>query len=326
MPSKTTSISNPLMKNTSNFLMFSISLICLLSFFYMNIYSLPLGGIDVSSSLEHADNLEGIEISIYGDLFNTGASEFILLDGSTDAILEGIWLSDTALPSDGTYVIASGQMIMGPSNPVLMCESVHPQTEEPVIYQNPWTLPIIRILVILFLWFILMASVTGILALHYLLRHNVVIRNRMRAMTEIGILSGVIMISLLVFLLITENEVIAPLSISSYVAIFSLLLLVISAQMRSRQQMEIVELADSVPIIAWIAILISIPLNILLLETLYSDFVAEAIIEQLSSAPISLLIGLAGFILMGLYFGQRKFRLIGLRIMQEYIGKEVKKY
>jgi len=318
-------IKGQISRDALQFLTFSISVVLILLFFYVNIYVLPLGTTSVTGALEHASSLSDMEIGVFGEICYLDTSEFLLLDPSSEAVLEAVWLGDVSLPLNGTPVIAEGRLIISSSSPILMCESVSPQSEITSVYQNPWTLPVIRLFSVIFLWFILMISLAGISSFYIQFRRNILLRNRMRAFSEIGIFSGIIML-LLALLSISESDMIDSLSISSYAALFSIALLMFSVLMRRVQNPEITELADSIPIIAWFSILFSIPLTLIEIQILYRDLLIEVLIEQLFIHPISLIAGAIGFLLLGLYLAGRKYEIFTARTLLAYIQTEVKKY
>jgi len=315
-----------LFRDIRYFVIFSAALISLLLFFFVNIFYLPLGTINVRGSIEHSYSLEGADIVVFGEVQKHNETEFLLIDVSDGSNISAIWLGQGFLPVNGTLIAASGQLIPDSNNPLLICEDIDTNTNDLAIYESPWSLPVVRIFAACVFWFLALFTLTVALAVLFLIRENILLGTRMRAFSEITIFAGIISIVLLFFLSLIEPELIAPLSTSSFAVIISLGLLILSVFMRGSEETEARELADSVPIFAWISIMIGIPLTMLHIEAFNPDFLTRIMSDHLLYFSVPFALGLAGFILLSVYIAGRKYDIIGAKTILSYIRAGVNRY
>ena len=304
--------------------LFSIAVIGMLLFSYLNIYSLPLGTASIAGVLENAESLYGIELSIYGTIEQAPSSEFHILNGSSSACLSAIWLGEGDLPINGTTIIAYGQLAEGPDGPVLICDSIAPERGQPMVFENPWALPALRLFTIALLWFLTSVFITAIMSVVYLLRPNVLIGNRMRAMIEISILSGSVLFAIFLILSFSESSLAMMPSVPTFCLIASFILLSLSPVIRYLRKTEPSELADSLPILSGILAGISI-LAVFVQEQLRSeDLIGSLLVNYLPESLIAILIGTIGLIAIGTYLNSRKYEQIGSSALLGLVKIEVK--
>jgi len=315
-----------LSRNSFNYILFSVSLLGLLLFSYLNIFSLPLATTGVSTAIDYSGEVSGIEVSLYGEIQQTTSKGFVLRDISSDISIDAVWVGDHALPINGTVVIASGNILSDASSPVLICEAIEPESQSVTVYQSPWTLPVIRIFAVSVVWFFVSVFLCGIFSLRYTLSHNIAVRNHMRALTDIALIAAIISIGLLMLLWISEREIVSQHGITLYAIVFSMVLLLISVIMRFMKKPHLSELANSIPVVAWISILVGIPLTLILAETIYVDFIAKVLTDQLKLFPLPFILGLMGFLFLGLYLGRRKYEIIAVRTIIAYVKREVNRH
>jgi len=326
MPSKFRIFGRPLFRDAASFFHFAISLVCIIAFFYINLYSLPLGVTTVQSATEMAGELGGIEIGIYGEIEATGDADFILHDESTNSSILAVCVGGAPIPSEGSVVVATGKIFYDGSQTVLMCESVDPVAENTVAFDNPWTLPIIRVFAASIIWFIGMATVSGLFSIIYMARHNIRIENRMVAFSELAFLSGLITITLIFFLSRSEGESISSLSTLSIPIIVSISLVALSLVLSISQSLELSEFAKALPFIAVMAIIIGLPISILQLDVIYFDYLSEAITENILISPVSIALGAIGFIMFAYYLSNRRYEIISAGALVEHMRSEVRRY
>lgn len=315
-----------LFKDAASFSQFSVSVIFIIVFFYMNLYSLPLGVTTVQSAIDMAGELGGIEIGIYGEITDTGEADFLLSDGSTNSSIVVICVGDAPIPSEGSVVIATGKIFYDGSQTILMCEFVNPVAENTVAFDNPWTLPIIRLFAASIIWFIGMVAVTGFLSVVYMARHDIRIENRMVAFSEMMFISGAISIALIFFLSNSEGKTISSLGTLSIPIIVSILLIALSLALRLKRSLELSELSCSLPFIALMAIIIGLPISVLQLDVIYYDYLSEAITENILMSPVSITLGATGFIVFAYYLASIRYEIISVGALVEHMRSEVRRY
>ena len=326
MISKFRIFDRPLFRDAASFSQFSLSVICIVIFFYINLYSLPLGVTTVQSATEMAGELGGIEIGVYGEITATGDADFFLSDESSNSSLMAISIGDAPIPSEGSIVVATGKIFYDGSQIVLMCESVDPVAENTVAFDNPWTLPIIRVFAASVIWFIGMAVISGLFSVIYMARHNIRVENRMAAFSEMAFLSGLITIALIFFLSNSEGESISSLSTLSIPIIISISLVALSLVLRINSSLELSEFAKSLPFIALMAIIVGLPISVLQLDIIYYDYLSKAITENILMSPVSIALGATGFIIFAYYLAYRRYELISAGALVEHMHSEVRRY
>lgn len=326
MPKRSRIFKRPLFKDIASFSQFLVSVIFIIGFFYMNLYTLPLGVTTVQSAIDLAGELGGIEVEIYGEITASGEADFNLSDVSTNGTIFAICAEDTPIPSEGSVVIATGKIFYDGSQTIMMCEFIDPVAENTVAFKNPWSLPVIRTFAASIIWFIAMAAVTGILAVVNTERCNLRIENRTVAFSEMVILSGVISIALILFLSSSEGNAISSLSTLSIPIIISVLFVTLFLLLRSNISSDVSELSHSLPFIALMAIIIGLPLSMLQLDVIYYDYLSEAITENILASPISIILGATGFIVFAIYLSSRRYKILSVGALVERMRSEVRRH
>jgi hypothetical protein len=311
-------------KSLPELMLFSVSLVLILLFMYLNIYVLPLGTTSPEGAVENAPDLYGLNIGVGGEVLLTTDTEFEIVDLAAPGSLNAVWNGGGDLPLNGTMVIAEGFIIASPAGPVLMCESITPLKTTDVVFDNPWSLPSLRLLTIALLWFSLTTVATGLATLASHFRPKILSEDRARALTEVCALSGLVSFACLALLAASEPGLGGGISIPTIAFSISFILLLISVIMQKTERHEVVEMSSALPIAAAIMVMIGILMIAVNQQILASDMLETALAEFLPNFFISAVVGMMGLILMGAYLGERRYYNISIRGLLAFGKEEVR--
>jgi len=290
-------------RNIMQLIVFVSATITIISFSYLNLYDLPLGSSDVSSIINDSESLYGMTVSAHGIIDTTMPSEFSVIDVTTSDSLDAIWIGDGYLPIDGTEIIATGQLVATPHGPTLLADDASPMNENVLLFDSAWELPTFRLLCVIILWFIMLTFFTALFAIAYLMRHNVLVGNWMRALSELTIISGLIVA--LIMLLFIESERFT-FGIPTIVLIGIIPVMILSLLIRKVRNTEVAELADAIPPISGLLGVLTLLLIFIQQQLGMEDLLATALIKIFPESVLPISIGVAGMILIGTYITARR--------------------
>jgi hypothetical protein len=311
-------------KSLPELMLFSVSLVFILLFMYINIYMLPLGTTSPEGAVESASDLYGLHIGVGGEVLLTTDKEFEIVDPAASGSLSAVWDGDGDLPLNGTMIIAEGFIIASPAGPVLICESVTPLKATDVVFDNPWSLPSLRLLTIVLLWFSLTTVATGLAALASHFQPKILSEDRARALTEVCALSGLVSFVCLALLAISESGLGGGIGIPTIALSISFFLLLLSVMMHRTERHDVVEMSSALPIAAAIMVLIGIIMIAVHQQLLAADLLGPALAEFLPNFFIAAVVGVTGFVLMGVYLEERRYYTISIRGLLAFGKDEVK--
>jgi len=311
-------------KSLPELMLFSVSLVFILLFMYINIYVLPLGTTSPEGAVENAPDLYGLDIGVGGEILLTNDNEFRVVGPAASGFLNAVWNGDGALPLNGTMVIAEGFIIASPAAPVLICESITPLKATDVVFENPWSLPSLRLLTVVLLWFSLTTVATGLAALASHFKPKILSEDRARAFTEVSALSGFVSFVCLALLAVSEPGLGGGVGIPTIALSIGFILLLLSVLMQRTGRHDVVEMSRSLPIAAVIMVLIGILMIAVQQQLLAADMFGTALAEFLPDFLIAAAVGMTGFILMGAYLEERRYYTISIRGLLAFGKDEVK--
>ena len=300
-------------KSLPELALFSVSLVFILLFMYLNVYVLPLGVTSPEGAADNASALYGLNIGIGGEILLTNDREFEVIDPSASGSLSAVWNGDGDLPLNGTMVVAEGFIIASPGGPVLMCESITPLKATDIVFDNPWSLPSLRLLIIVLLWFSVTTVVAGLAALASHSRPKPLSGDRASALTEVCALSGLASFVCLGLLGISESGLGGGVGIPTVALSIGFLLLILSVLMHRTERHDVVEMSGALPIAAAIMVIIGIMMIAVQQQLFASDLLGTALAEFLPGFFAAAVVGTTGFILMGVYLEERRYYAISIK-------------
>lgn len=303
---------------------FSVSLVFILLFMYLNLYALPLGTTSPEGVNDNAADLYGLNIGVGGEVLLKTDKEFQIVSGLTSEPLNAVWSGEGNLPLNGTAIIANGFIIASPAGPVLICQSITPLKATDIVFDNPWSLPSLRLVTIILLWFSVTTSVTGMAVLASYFRPKVLGGDRARALTEVCALSGFMSLACFGMLAALEPGIGGGIGLPTIAISIGLFLLLLTVLMHRTDRHDIVEMSGALPIAAAILVLIGILMIAVQQQLLAADVLGTALAEILPSFLLAAIIGTAGFILMGVYLEERRYYAISIRGLLIFGKDEVK--
>jgi hypothetical protein len=311
-------------KSLPELMLFSVSLVFILLFMYLNVYGLPLGTTSPEGAVENAPDLYGLDIGVGGEVLLTTDREFEIVGPAASGSLNAVWNGGGDLPPNGTMIIAEGFIIASPSGPVLICESITPLKATDAVFDNPWSLPSLRLLTIVLLWFSVTTVATGLAVLASHFRPKILSEDRARALTEVCALSGLISFVCLALLAISEPGLVGGIGIPTIALSISFFLTLISVVMQRTERHDVVEMSSGLPIAAAIIAMIGVLMIAVQQQLLAADMLGTALTEFLPNFFIAAVVGIAGFILMGAYLEERRYYTISIRGLLAFGKEEVK--
>ena len=311
-------------KSLPELMLFSVSLVLILLFLYLNLYMLPLGTTSPEGAVENAPDLYGLHIGVGGEVLLTNDKEFEIVSPAASGSLNAVWNGDGDLPLNGTMVVAEGFIIASPAGPVLMCETITPLKATDTVFDNPWSLPSLRLLTIVLLWFSLTTVATGLAALASHFRPKILSEDRARALTEVCALSGLVSFVCLALLAVSEPGLGGGIGIPTIALSISFFLLLLSVVMQRTERHDVVEMSSGLPIAAAIIAMIGVLMIAVQQRLLAADMLGTALAEFLPNFFIAAVVGMMGFILMGAYLEERRYYTISIRGLLAFGKEEVK--
>ena len=287
-----------------------MSLIAIIISSYINIFSSPLGPSSVDDILGNAETLYGYECRVAGELTILAGSEFRLGDSSVEIQLA--WTGEDEIPLNGSVVIAYGRLIKSASGPALICDHIIPLSDSDILYDNPWSSSVLRMLSSISIWFLLSVSIGLILAISYLKRQSPSLRSMTRANLDICFLSGIIMIILATILMLIEPEIASGLGYPFFALTASVIISMIFILMQIAEKREISDLAFSLPIVSCIISIMTIVSIYLIGDVMAGDMIAIILKNYPFEFPYAILIGTLGYFSLGLYLAFRRSESIEL--------------
>ena len=303
-------------------MLFSVSLVFILFFMYLNLYVLPLGTTSPEGALENAPDLYGLDIGVGGEVLLATDKEFEIVSLTTSISLNAVWNGDGDPPLNGSMVVAEGFIIAGPSGPVLICESVTPLKVTDIVLDNPWSLPSLRLLTVVLLWFSLTTVATGLAVLASRFRSKILSEDRARALIEVCALSGLVSFVCLTVFAVSEPDL--GVGIPTIALSISFLLLLLAVVMHMTDRHDIVEMSGALPIFAAVMVIIGVLMIVVQQQLLAADVLGTALAEFLPNFFIAAVVGTVGFILMGAYMEERRYYAVSIRGLLLFGKEEVK--
>ena len=308
-------------KDVLELLVFSVSLVSLILFTYLNIYSLPLGVTSPGGAVQNAPNLYGLDIEIGGELSFLTDFEFKIIDPDTSQSIKAIWVGDGDLPLNGTMVIAGGLIAPSQVGPVLRCDKMSSLQAANIVFDNPWGLPSLRLVTVVLLWFTINVVMTGLMSLAHMLRPRTFQGDRMKALSEIGSLSGVALMVCLASFMVLEFGLGGGIGIPTIAIVVSFSFMLLSVIMRWTNRQDVAEISNALPIAAALIALIGVSMIAVQQQLFSSDLLGAAISTYLPGFVIAATVGVAGFALMGVFMAERKYYAITIKGMLK-LGKD----
>jgi len=293
----------------SDIILFALSLSLIIAFSFLNLYTLPLGTVSVQAVYENAGQIYGSDVEVYGIISHSNDIEFTLADENSTGKLEAVWLGAVSLPLNGSHIVATGQVIEGTSGPAMMCSSISVRTGPVTSYENPWTLPALRILSSILIWFTAMVLAAGVLALLNLHRRSQEAKHRVSALSEISTVAGGILTAVIVTLLLSEPSLSGSAGIFAYCAEAAFALLLLSSVSRRARRADIAEISNPVPVIAAIVTLLGLSLSFLNIQSAPEATLISEMAIHLQDSIIVTAVGASGLICLGAYLARRRFEM-----------------
>ena len=293
----------------SDFVLFAVGASLLLVFSFLNLYSLPLGTTSVGAIFDDASSVYGSDVEVYGIMSHTNNMEFTLVDANSTAKMDAVWLGDASLPLNGSRVVATGQIIEGTAGPAMMCRSITVRIDAITSYEDPFTLPSLRIMSSVLIWFVAVMFSTGIIAMANIRKHAEGMKSMVRALTDVCTVASGILTAIMLTLILMEPSLGNSAGVFAYCAAAAFLLLLMSSVSQNSKRADIKELSKAMPVIAAIVTLLGLSLSFLnpsaaLEATLLSEAAAH-----FQDSAVATIVGVSGLICLGAYIARRKTEL-----------------
>lgn len=293
----------------SDFILFALGASLLLAFSFLNLYSLPLGTVSVQTLQESAPSIIGSEVEVFGIMTHSNEMEFTLADENSTAMLNVVWLGAEALPLNGSRVVATGQIVQGTTGPAMMCSGISVMIGPVTSYENPWTLPSLRTVSSVMVWFAAMVFVTGILALLNLRKRGGAAKHRIKALSEVCTVAGGVLTATIVALILMEPSLSGAEGLFTYCAAAAFALLLISSLTRGAKRADIAEMSNPMPVIAAIIILLGLLLSFLNVQSASDPTIFSEVAVHFQGSILAALVGISGLICLGAYIARRRSEL-----------------
>lgn len=293
----------------SDFIIFTVAASLLIAFSFLNLYSLPLGTVSVGAVFDNAASIYGSDVEVYGIISHTNDIEFTLADANSTAVLDVVWLSGTDLPLNGSRIIATGQIVEGTAGPAMMCHSFSVKIGAITSYENPFTLPSLRILSSVIVWFAVMMLSTAAITLANLRKRAENIKRIIMAMTDICTVSSGIMTASMIALICLEPSLENSADLFAYCAGTAFILLLASSLSRNSKHADIREISNALPMIAAILTLLGLLLSLLIIPAAQAAALFSEVSTHYPDSAFATVLGASGLICLGAYMARRKFEL-----------------
>jgi hypothetical protein len=293
----------------SDFILFAVGASLLLAFCFLNLYSLPLGTVSVGALIDEAPSIYGSDVEVYGTMSHINDMEFTLADSNSTATLNVVWLSGTDLPLNGARVVATGQVIQGTAGPAIMCRSIAVRTGSVASYEDPFTLPSLRVMSTVMVWFIAMIFSTGIIAVANMRKRAERAKHVVRALIDASTVASGILAAIMWTLVITEPSLGNSSGVLFYCVAIAFILLLVSSLSQYSRRADLKELSKALPVIAAMVTLLGLSLSLLNLPaTSEATLFSEAGLHFQDSA-FAAAVGISGLICLSVYIAMRKSEL-----------------
>lgn len=292
-----------------DFLLFILGVSLILAFTFLNLYSLPLGTVDVGTVFESAEGIYGSDIEVYATLSHSNEQEFVLADGGSNLFLDVVWLGDTQLPLNGTMVVATGHLIRSSAGPALMCDSLSVPNAIITTYGNPWVLPSLRILFSVLVWSSVMIFSTGILAVRHLHRQTDEEKHLITAFAEMGAVTSGILTAIIIAIVSSEPALSDSAGALTYCAAAAFAFLMTFALLHSSKRPDLRFIGNSMPMLAAIALLLGVMLSLFSAQFESAVTVVSESARHFGDSALACAIGISGLIFMTAYAVRRRSEL-----------------
>ena len=293
----------------SDFLLFAVGASLLLLFSFLNLYSLPLGTTSVGAAIDEAPSIYGSDVEVFGVISHANEMEFILADANSTARLDAVWLGGSSLPLNGSSIVATGQMIEGNAGPAMMCRSISVRSNAVTSYDNPFTLPSLRVMSTVLVWFVFAIFSTGIISLMNMRKHSEKIRRTVRAMEDVCTVASGILTAIMLTLLLMEPALSNSAGAFTYCAATAFILLLVSSLSQNSKRADMKELSRALPMIAAIFILLGLAFSALDFQGGQQVTLLSEAASHFSDSAFAVILGISGLICLGAYIARRKSEL-----------------
>lgn len=292
-----------------DFLLFVLGVSLILAFTFLNLYSLPLGTVGVGTVFEDSQGIYGSDIEVYAALSHSNEQEFTLADGSSNLVLDVVWLGDSPLPLNGTMVVATGHLIQSSAGPALMCDKVSVPISAVTTYGNPWVLPSLRILFSVLVWSSVIVFSTGILAVRHLHRQTEGEKHVVTAFAEMGAVTSGILTAIALAILTSEPSLSDSAGAFTYCAAAAFAFLMLFAILHSARRSDLRFIGNSMPMLAAIAALLGVTLSLFSVQFESAVTIVSEAARHFGDSAIACLVGISGLIFMTAYAVRRRSEL-----------------
>jgi len=288
-----------------DFVLFALGASLLLAFSFLNLYALPLGTVSVQALQESAPSIIGSEVEVFGIMTHSNEMEFTLADENSTATLDVVWLGAELLPLNGSRVVATGQIVQGTAGPAMMCSGIAVRIGSVASYENPWTLPSLRVVFSVMVWFVAMVFVAGALALLSLHKRGEAAKHRTRALTDICTVAGGVLTATIVAIILLEPSLSGAEGLFTYCAAAAFALLLLSSLSRRAKRADIAEMSNPMPVIAAIITLIGLLLSFLNVQSASDPTIFSEMAVHFQGSILVAAVGISGLICLGAYIARR---------------------
>lgn len=284
--------------NLPRAVLFTLATALLFTFSYANAFTLPIGGCAVSSVIDDANRLYGVELDVIGAIDNSSSTSFDLIDLDTGDRIYVVWLGAGDLPFDGSKVEAHGQLVSSTLGPAILADEVRLLSAHEQILDGAWALSVIRWFAILVTAFIIMVLLSSTLVLYAHLSRRSAISMLANASGEISSILGIVVISLFCLLALSERMEFA---ISSLFLVLSPLLMIVSMIMREIKEHWISLFTDAMPLIVVSTIVVWLLLSVIQGDMSVFDSASALIWRSITDSTDSMVSGVIGFLSLSIF-------------------------
>lgn len=293
----------------SDFVLFAVGASLLLAFSFLNLYSLPLGTTSVGAIFDDASSIYGSDVEVYGVMSHINNMEFTLADANSTAKMDAVWLGDASLPLNGSRVVATGQIIEGTGGPAMMCRSITVRIDSVTSYENPFTLPSLRIMSSILIWFVAVMFSTGIIAMMSIRKHSDGLKRVVRALTDVCTVASGILTATMLTMIFMEPSLGNSAGVFVYCAATAFFLLLMSSVSQNSKRADVNELSKALPVIAAIVTMLGLSLSFLNLSAALDITLLSEAAAHFQDSAVATIVGVSGLICLGAYMARRKTEL-----------------
>jgi hypothetical protein len=191
----------------------------------------------------------------------------------------------------------------------MMCSSFTVQASAYTYYDNPWTLPAFRMLSSIMLWFLVMVFSTGLLALLHLHRRTEEDRRRMAALTGVCTMSAGVLVAGIAAMIALEPSLGGAAGLFSFCAAAAFAFLLTASLARRSKRANIKELANPLPLIAAITMLIGLIIPAISVPLSPETTIISEAVMHLPDFALAAAACTSGLILTSIYIVRRRSEL-----------------